>query len=177
MIELASYSPFAAMRLPLVHGATRLSAIGPQRVTAILPYPGQTEAVAIVLDGFPAPGEVREGALCLVWAGHAMAFAFGEGLPEELGKVAAVVDQSDGWAGLVLEGEDAEAVLARLVAMDLRALPAPASARSLLGHLPLLLIKQSAARFEIWSYRSMAASLVHELEGAMRNVAARRSIG
>jgi sarcosine oxidase subunit gamma len=165
------------MRLPLVHGVTRMSTIGPRRVTAISPYPGQSEAVAAVSGGFPAPGEVRGGALRLVWAGHAMALAFGEGLPEGLGQVAAVVDQSDGWAGVTLEGEGAQAVLARLVAIDLRALPAPASARGLLGHLPLLLIKESATRFEIWSYRSMAGSLVHELEAAMRNVAARRSVG
>lgn len=177
MIELASYSPFAAMRLPLAHGATRLSAIGPQRVTAISPYPGQTEAVAALLGGFPAPGEVRADMLRLVWAGHGTALAFGEDLPAGLGEVAALVDQSDGWAGVVLEGEDAQAVLARLVAIDLRALPAPASVRSLLGHLPLLMVKESAARFEIWSYRSMAGSLVHELERAMRNVAARRSVG
>lgn len=176
MIELSASDPFAGLHLPLVHGAARLDSVPPVRITAIAPLPGQTEALACALGGFPAPGEVLDTTLRLVWVGRGQAFAFGEGLPEGLERHAALSDQSDGWAGAQLEGADAQAVLARLVAMDLRALAVPSSVRTLLGHLPLLLVKQSETAFDLWTYRSMAGSLSHELDRAMRMVAARRAL-
>ncbi len=176
MIELSPTGAFGVLRLPLEQGETRLSAIAPPRITAIAPYPGQMNALSRRLGAFPAPGEVHDGQLRLVWSGREMAFAFGEGLPEGLEDFAALCDQSDAWAGLALVGQDAQAVLARLVALDLRALAAPSSARALMGHLPLLLIKESDTRFDLWTFRSMADSLVHEMEAAMRGVAARRAI-
>lgn len=176
MIELSASQPFAGLHLPFSHGATRLSAIVPARMTMIAPFPGKTEALVKLLGGFPAPGEVFEPHLRLVWAGREQALAFGEGLPDGLETCASLNDQSDSWAGAILEGEDAKAVLARLVAMDLRALPAPSSARTMLGHLPLLLVKESEAEFQLWTYRSMAGSLKNDLDQAMRSVAARRAV-
>ncbi len=176
MIELSASQPFGGLHLPVSHGATRLSAMVPARMTMITPLPGKTEALAKMLGEFPAPGEVLEADLRLVWAGREQALAFGEGLPDGLEDCASLNDQSDGWAGVMLEGEDAQAVLARLVAMELRELPAPSSARTLLGHLPLLLVKESETEFQLWTYRSMAGSLINELDHAMRGVAARRAV-
>lgn len=176
MAELDPTTPFAGLRLPLSHGQARLSAITPGRITAIAPWPGRTGALRAALGDFPGPGKaVTLAGLRLVWAGRDMAFAFGDTLPEGLQDHAALTDQSDAWAGLALEGASAQDVLARLIAIDLRALPAPATARTLLAHLPLLLERTGETRFQLWSYRSMAASLVEELERAMRNVAARKT--
>jgi sarcosine oxidase subunit gamma len=76
--------------------------------------------------------------------------------------------------GLRLSGPDAVEVLSRLVPLDLAQMPPRTSARSLLNHMPLLLIRGDEG-FEVWSYRSMAGTLLHELATAMRGVAARRT--
>jgi sarcosine oxidase subunit gamma len=148
------------------------------RILSVAPYPGCEAAVADHLGGFPAPEEtLAVGKGRLVWAGREQAFLFDAGdndgdLSERLAGLAAVTDQSDGWAGLRLSGANAEEVLARLVPLDLALMPAGRSARSLLGHMPLLLIRD-AAGFELWSFRSMAGTMLHEVGAAMRAVAAR----
>jgi sarcosine oxidase subunit gamma len=146
------------------------------RILSVAPYPGSEAAVADRLGVFPAPGEVHAwGDGRLVWAGRGLAFLFdaddtqGEGLEG----LAAVTDQSDGWAGLHLSGADAPDVLARLVPLDLAPMPANGSARTLLNHMPLLLIRKDTG-FELWSFRSMAGTMLHEIGTAMRAVAARR---
>jgi sarcosine oxidase subunit gamma len=162
--------------MPEMPGSSRLEALPPVRILSIAPYPGQDGATARRLGAFPAPGEIHAlGDSRLVWAGRGMAFLFapGEGQGDGLANVAAVTDQSDGWAGLRLSGPDAAEVLARLVPLDLAQMPARSSARSLLNHLPLLLIREDDS-FELWSYRSMAGTLLHEVATAMRGVAARR---
>lgn len=176
MAELSAHAPFDDPDLPLSLGECRLEALPMGRILSVAPYPGCEAAVADRLGGFPAPGEVRaSGAARLVWAGRELAFLFdpedrqGEGLEG----LAAVTDQSDGWAGLRLSGTDAAEALARLVPLDLAAMPTGGSARSLLNHMPLLLIRTDAG-FELWSFRSMAGTMLHEIGTAMRGVAARR---
>jgi sarcosine oxidase subunit gamma len=162
--------------LPDLPGSSRIEALPQGRILSIAPYPGREDEAARLLGAFPAPGEVHVlGAARLVWAGRGMAFLFdpAEGQGEGLDGIAAITDQSDGWAGLRLSGPDAEEVLARLVPLDLAQMPPRTSARSLLNHLPLLLIREDEG-FEVWSYRSMAGTLLHELASAMRGVAARR---
>lgn len=174
MADLRETSPFAGLDLPLARAEARLSALPMGRITAIAPFPGAEGAVAERLGGFPGPGQVIDSAAGrLVWAGRAAAFLFAPA--PDLGDLAAVTDQSDGWAGLRLEGADAAAVLARLVPLDLGVMAAPACARSQLNHLPLLLIHPAPEAYELWSYRSMARTLVHELVAAMAGVAARRA--
>jgi sarcosine oxidase subunit gamma len=162
--------------LPDLPGSTRLEALPQGRILSVAPYPGREDEAARRLGAFPAPGEFHVlGTAQIVWAGRGMAFLFdpAEGQVDGLHGVAAVTDQSDGWAGLRLSGPDAVDVLARLVPLDLAQMPPRASARSLLNHLPLLLIRGDDG-FELWSYRSMAGTLLHELATAMRGVAARR---
>ncbi len=164
----------AVSGLPLSHGDVTLSAFDPGPVSAIAPYPGRD------LPGlpFPAPGAVlAHGGGRLVWAGREMAFLLGVPAPDLAG-LAAVTDQSDGWVWLVLEGAGAAGVLARLCPLDLRpvAFAPGTAARSVLGHLPVLMIRTGPERFELAAFRSMAGTLVHELEAAMRGVAARRAL-
>ena len=183
MAELETSAPARGLGLPLVRRGCRLEALDPGPVWQVSPYPGRLAALDKALKPlgfrFPQPGEVLagKGGARLVWAGRESAFLIGAAAPE--GLPAALVDQSDGWVALHIEGAAVLGVLARLVAVDLRdqALAAPASLRSQLGHLPVLIIKNAPQAFEIWSYRSMAASLVHELDEAMRGVAARSETG
>jgi len=124
--------------------------------------------------GFPAPGETgaADGAQ-LAWWGQGMAMLIGADPGEVRG--AALVDQSGGWACFELSGEGAEAVLARLVPLDLAAMEEGAVARSLLNHMPLALIRM-AGSFRLFTFRSMAGTAREELTRAMRGVAAREAV-
>lgn len=158
----------AVTGLPVTHGRATLASFDPGRVTAIAPFPGREVA------GFPAPGQVLGP---MVWAGRGLAFHLGEGVPD-LGGSAAVTDQTDGWAWVTLSGADAVAVLARLCPLDLRpaGFPVGTSARTMLQHLSVLMIRDAADSFRIAAYRSMARTLLHEVEAAMQAVAARRQV-
>ena len=163
MIRLKETSAVATLRLPTLPGCT-VRALPPVRITSIAPHPGQAEALRARLGGFPAPGEVvtLQG-IDLVWAGRDLAFAFGDGLPDGLGAHGAISDQSDGWCGFALQGTGAEALLARRLPFDLRKMAAPASARSVLDHLPVLVLRRASDSFEIWVWRSMVQSFVQQI--------------
>lgn len=174
MADLTETAPFAGLALPLERGACRLAALPMGPIAAIAPFPGRTAAVAARLGGFPEPGALlATQAGRLAWAGRETAFLFGAA--PDLAGLAAVTDQSDGWAGLRLDGQDAAGVLARLAALDLAALAPGAALRAQLNHLPLLLIHPAAETYELWSFRSMAGTLAHDLAEAMTAVAARRA--
>lgn len=167
----------AVTGLPLTIGRVTLAAFDPGPVTAIAPFPGRDLSPAL---RFPAPGEViAEGPGRLIWAGRETAFLTGVPAPDLAGR-AAVTDQSDGWVWVTLAGAGTEAmaVLARLCPLDLRpgAFPVGTSARSVLQHLSVLLVRTAEDAFQIAAYRSMAGTLVHDLSGAMKAVAARAAL-
>ncbi len=144
--------------------ACELRALPSVPITSLAPYPGHTDALRKALGGFPEAGEVISlGNLRLVWAGRDLAFAFGEGLPDSLDAHCALTDQSDGWIGLELHGKGSEALLARRLPFDLRKLPAQGAARTLLGHVPVLVVRPGPETFEVWVWRSMACSALHAL--------------
>lgn len=187
MADLKASEAAAGTGLPLTHGACRLTALGHERRTLIAPFPGQMGAVSAALAAmglaFPAPGQVLAApGGRIVWAGREQAMLIGAAPPAALAEYAATSDQSDGWAGFMLAGpgggQGAEAVLARLVPIDLRAASFPPghSARTLLGHMPLLILRDAADAFELYTFRSMARSAVHELAEAMRALAARAAL-
>ncbi|MCC5970894.1 MAG: sarcosine oxidase subunit gamma [Pararhodobacter sp.] len=182
MADLSAREPCAGLGLPLTLGGCRLAALPVERITAIQPFPGKVAAVETVLRAqglrFPAPGHSHEaGGARIVWAGRETAFLFGMAAPEGLSAHAALSDQSDGWAGLRLEGPDARAVLARLLPIDLRAgaFEPEACARAPLNHMQVLIRRAGEAAFDLFVYRSMAGTAVHELTDAMRAVAARQA--
>ncbi len=169
---------FSGTDLPLALGACRLSALPWTPITSVAPYPGGTAAAAALLGDFPAPGGVLpHGAGRLVWAGRDMAFVFDAMYYLETANnpKAIVHSQSDGWAGRFIANSAAPSIKLRGVGLALGALPAPGAARSVLNAVPLLLIKAGGDAFELWSFRSMAGTLRHELDAAMRAVAARRA--
>jgi sarcosine oxidase subunit gamma len=98
----------------------------------------------------------------------------GRAVPD-LSGLAAVVEQGDGIACVVLEGPIVRDVLARLVPLDLRnrAFPEGATARTQLNHMAVTLSRVGAEAYDVMAMRSMAATLVRELREAMEHVAAR----
>ena len=93
----------------------------------------------------------------------------------DLAGLAAVTDQADGVAAVKIEGDAAEAVLARLVPLDLRAASFKRghTARSLVNHMTASITRLGPKSFEVMVMRSMAQTLVHELTEAAEGVAAR----
>lgn len=180
MAELISRGPLEGLAAVEAADATlEMLALGP--VAAILPWPGRVAAVDAALRarglGFPEPGHSLELAdTRILWSGREAALLIGT-VPPALAD-AAVIDQSDGWAGLSLSGTGAEAVLARLVPIDLRAsaFPEGACARTLLGHVQVLVLRRSGG-FELTVMASFARTAWHEIAQAMRGLAARDGAG
>jgi heterotetrameric sarcosine oxidase gamma subunit len=175
--RLVATPALRGLGLPLAVGRARLSEADPGPVASVAPFRGREAAVARALGmPFPAPGQPsRFGEARLVWAGPGRALLLGRPAPDGLGEVAAVVDQSDAQACVLLEGPAARDVLARLVPLDLReaAFPEGASARTLLGHMTVTLLRAGPDAYEVMAFRSMAQTLAHEVAAAMRGVAAR----
>ena len=179
MVELVAKGPCAGL-LPVTRGGVTLTAVEPGPITALMPFRGREAALSDALMAahglaFPAPGRVTEaGTLRCLWSGRAQALLIGG--PPDAGLLAhaAVIDQSDGWAVVRLQGAGAEAVLARLVPLDLRegAFPEGSTARTLCQHMTVSVTRRGAG-FEIMAFRSMARTLVHEIATAMALVAAR----
>lgn len=165
--------------LPLQIGDLTLSDATPACITAIAPYPGQQPAAATALKklglDWPAANRASRSAkaVCL-WSGRAQVFVI-DAVPVGLERAAALTDISDGWSALALDGPTAAVALARLVPLDLgaAAFPEGASARTSLGHMQLLLHRSAAQRFTLYVFRSMLKTAVHDLETAMKSVAAR----
>lgn len=166
-------------RNPLETGGARLSLHDPGPLHQIALYPGAELAAAVLLAplglDFPAPGRMAAaGGLRLVWTGRAQAMLVGAEPPQGLTEHAALTDQSDGWVCLSLAGPGAEAVLARLVPLDLRAAAFPPghAARTALNHMPLILWRE-AEDFRLMTFRSMARTAWDEIAHAMAHLAAR----
>jgi heterotetrameric sarcosine oxidase gamma subunit len=173
--RLLARTPAEGLGLPLSIGGARLSEVDLGPVTSIAPFAGRAEEVAARLGAMPPPGRVVavEGGR-LLWTGPGRALLVGRTAPD-LGGLAAVVEQGDGIAGVLLEGAHARDVLARVVPLDLRdgTFPEEATARTLLNHMAVTLTRVGAEAWEVMAMRSMAATLVSELAEAMRHVEAR----
>jgi sarcosine oxidase subunit gamma len=163
---------------PVTLGGATLAPLEVGPITSVALFPGGEKAAAKGLKAlglaFPAPGEwAAKGDARIVWTGRDQAFVMGVALPALEG--AAVTDQSDGWAGFALSGPGAEAVLARLVALDLRegAFPVGRVARTGLNHMSMVLLRVGAEAFELFTFRSMARTVWHELVEVMEKLEAR----
>ncbi|WP_084861489.1 sarcosine oxidase subunit gamma [Salibaculum halophilum] len=178
MANLVVLSPCDGL-LPGTIGAVSITETTPGRITAILPFKGQDDAVSVALKsalgvGFPAPGRSQAvGDVRTLWVGRGEALLMGADCPDLPG--AACVDQSDAWATVEITGTPVEEVLARLVPVDLRAATFDPghTARTLLGHMTASVTRTGASAFEIMVFRSMAETLVENLAHAASAVAAR----
>jgi len=179
VVELSANSPCAGL-LPIAVGACTLSEVAFASMTLLSPYKGKEKPLGAALKAahgmaFPAPNRShgKAGARC-VWFGRGQGMLIGPTPDKSLARYAAVVDQSDGWAVVRLEGGGAVDVLARLTSLNLRAsrFKRGQTARSELHHMLVSITRVGNQVFDIMAFRSMAKTLVHDLEGAMVSVAA-----
>jgi heterotetrameric sarcosine oxidase gamma subunit len=179
--DLIAKSPLAGRTALTLAGVT-LSQADLGQITSVAPFKGQDKALAKALKAlglsFPAPNQVSStGDARLVWTGRDQAFLIGAA-PQGLDGLAALTDQSDGWAALRLDGPGAGDVLARLYPLDLRAAAFPLGrvARAPLNHMSSILMRPGPQSFEVLVFRSMARTAWHEAEAAMRALAARAAL-
>jgi heterotetrameric sarcosine oxidase gamma subunit len=159
--------------------ATTLTEVDPGRITSIAPYPGQEKALAKALKPlgftFPAPNSfARHNDAVLAWSGRDQAFLIGADCPD-LGSSAATTDQSGGWVTLSVQGPMAADALMRYAPIDLRLahFPVGQAARTPLYHMSMLILRTSDDGFHLMLFRSMARTAWHEIEVALKTLAAR----
>lgn len=181
MASLIARTPFDGL-LPLSHGSVTAVEVDPGRITSVTPHAGQADAVSAALKtatgcALPPVGAfVAAKGTRVSWSGLDQWFVMAPAPVEVPG--AALVDQSDAWAAVALSGDGVRDVLHRLVPIDLRpdVFEVGHAARTVLGHMSCLLLRVEADRYEALVFRSMAASAAHDLDRAMRMVAARAAL-
>ena len=179
MVDLVAKPPCESL-LPVSIGLCALAELTPPSITSIAPQKGQENQVSMALKtahgiGFPRPNRAtgKEGARC-IWTGQGQAFLVGP-QPGVI-KNAALSDQSDGWAVMRLSGADSETVLARLVPVDLGSTSFKRGhcVRTLINHMAASITRTGSNVFDIMVFRSMALTAIHELNTAMKSVAAQK---
>lgn len=169
MADLIARSPGAGL-FPIAAGGTALAECAWTPIHAVSPFRGREDAVRRALGGWPAPNRWTQAeGRRIAWSGRGQAFVLGEmpDLPD-----AAVAEQSDACCRVILSGPGAGDVLARLTPIDAAAMAPGEAARSLVGHMPALILRTDEG-WELMAFRSMAGTLAHDLGRAMRGIAAR----
>ena len=182
VIALKALTPCEGL-LPVSIGTVTLSETDMAPLTLIAPMKGKEAALAKTLKAAHGLDWPEAGATTLnessrlIWFGRAQALLVGGAPSAKLSAHAAVTDQSDAWARVLLEGCDAREVLARLTPLDMRdtAFPGGATARTEVFHMQASLTRMGEDSFQLLGFRSMAATLVHDLTRAMESMAARRA--
>ncbi|MFV1443496.1 MULTISPECIES: sarcosine oxidase subunit gamma [unclassified Phaeobacter] len=180
MVKLIAKSPCAGL-LPVQVGDLSLREATLEEMTTLAPYAGQDAALSEVLSAahglrWPMPNRSNSKAGArIIWFGRELALLSGVRPDPALADHAALTDQSDGWAVVLLEGAQGDAVLARLCPVDLR----PAvfkrghTVRCELKHMAASVTRLGPKSLQIMVFRSMAETLVDDLKTAMEAVAAR----
>lgn len=180
MDKLVATSPCDGL-LPLKIGELTVTERDLGRMTSIAPRKGKAEKLSAALQAahgvaYPEPNRsYGSDEAQILWFSHADAMLMGPEPDAKLAEQAALVDQSDAWTVVELEGARAEDVLARLVPVDLRA-PGFAighSIRSQIFHMTGSITRTGKNSFQLMVFRSMAGTLVHDLKTAMEAVSAR----
>ena len=177
MANLIALTPCDGL-LPLQIEGITLTEVLPACIMSVAPARGQEKQVSAALKeqiglGLSASGRSsRKGNMRAQWFSHGVWLVSAKVV---LGELAAITDQSDAWAVVAISGVGVEDVLARLMPIDLRAsaFKNGHTARTLLGHMSVAITRVGTNTFEIMVMRSMAGTLVHDLETAARGVGAR----
>jgi sarcosine oxidase subunit gamma len=177
VVKLISKAPCADL-LPRTIGAITMTEVVLERLVSVSPFAGQSKWASAALKdqiglGLSAPGRaITNRRARVIWAGQRTWLVAAE---VKLDGLAAVTDQSDAWASLRIEGAGVEDVLARLVPIDLRAtiFKSGHTARTMLAHMNVTITRVGAQAFEVMAMRSMAGTLVHDLQAAAEQVSAR----
>ncbi len=180
IFELVAETPCAGL-LPLRIGALTAAEADLGTLSLLMPYQKQSRALSAALKeahGMALPGPNRstgKAGARAIWFGRDQVLLAGPAPDAGLAAHAAVSDQSDAWACISLQGAGAEDVLARLVPVDLRSgtFKRGHTVRTLIGHMNGSVTRTAQDTFVLLVFRSMAATLVHELKEAMETQAAR----
>jgi len=175
--KLTSVSPCAGL-LPITIGTMQVTEMDCGPITSVTPFEGASKTAFSRTLGMPFPEPLHstsDGDARCVWVGQGEALLIGALPRDDLGAYAAVVDQSDAWAVVRLDGPQGADVLARLVPVDMRlqVFDVGATARTQLGHMNASITRLDKDSFMIAVFRSMAGTLVHDLTTALEAVAAR----
>lgn len=180
MVDLIAKSPLDGFE-PLTIGAVSLSEVDLGVLTSVAPFKGQSDALSAALKeahgmAWPSPNRATGKAEArAIWFGRDMALLAGPVPNPALAQYAALTDQSDAWTCLQLSGASAEDILARLVPVDVRgsAFKRGHTVRSQVQHLNGSITRTGPETFLIMVFRSMAKTLLHDVQRAMESVAAR----
>ncbi|KIN73174.1 Sarcosine oxidase, gamma subunit [Sulfitobacter guttiformis KCTC 32187] len=164
--------------MPVTIGTLTVAEIDLGPIASVTPFAAASGAALGRALGLPFPpplGTSAAGDRRCIWIGRGEALLTGAVPDPALGAYAAVVDQSDAWAVVTLTGAGGSDALARLVPVDmrLRAFGVGATVRTQLGHMNASITRTGEDQFMIAVFRSMAATLVHDLTTALEAVAAR----
>lgn len=180
MVDLIAKSPLDGFE-PLTIGAVSLSEVDLGVLTSVAPFKGKSDALSAALKeahgmALPAPNRATGKAEArAIWFGRDMALLAGPAPDPALAQYAALTDQSDAWTCLQLSGAGSEDILARLVSVDLRAsaFRRGHTVRSQVQHMNGSILRTGSQTFLIMVFRSMAKTLLHDVQRAMESVAAR----
>ena len=167
--------------LPLTVGGVTLSEVIPDAMTSLAPFKGQHKATSAALKAahgmaLPAPNRTSGKASArAIWLSRGQVMLVGPAPDIRLAEHAALTDQTDAWAVVRLKGIGVEDVLARLVPVDVRAsvFKRGHTVRTDLMHMMASVTRVGDRAFQIMVFRSMAETLVHDLNSAMEAVASR----
>lgn len=178
MAELIAKTPCDGV-LPLSAGTVTASEEDLGVLTSLASFKGADLSAALKdAHGMAAPAPNRatgKSGSRAIWFGREQVLLAGPSPDAALAQHAALTDQSDAWAIIRVDGDAARDVLARLVPVDLR----PAhfkrghTARTLIMHMNGSVTRVGENTYILMVFRSMAATLVHDLKSAMEAVAAR----
>ncbi len=182
VLKLIEKSPFKGV-LPISLGGLTVSEEAAEFTTSIACNKVNVEKLSELLKmthgmRLPAPNRMtgREGARC-VWLGQQY-LLLGPKPDASLNNFARLTDVSDGYAVARAVGPDIEQVLARLTPVDVSrsAFKRGQTARTLIRHLSGSISRISDEAFQIIVQRSMALTLVRDVERAIQSVVARKQI-
>lgn len=180
MADLIARLPYEGV-LPLTIGTVTLDHEDLGVLTSVAPFKGGKEALGAALKSahdLSLPADLRASGKAgarVLWFGQGQYLLAGPEPDPALGQVAALTDQSDAWFTVRLSGAASVDVLARLVPVDLRGavFKRGTSVRCELQHMVASITCVGDNSFVILVFRSMAKTLVHDLQTAMEAVAAR----
>ena len=176
MVKLIAKSA-ADGRLPIEVGGVQVDELVAP-MASIAPFGGKGAALAKALKAkhgvaLPDIGRMNQkGDIRCQWFGLDHVMLIGAEPDPSLSKVAAVTDQSDAWCRVRLTGTHARDVLARLTPVDLRdlSMPVGATVRTDVQHMSGAVTRVADDAWEVMVFRSMAGTLVHDLQVAMETV-------
>ena len=174
MVDLVAKTAFDGA-LPVTIGDIAMREVDLGPLTSVAPFLDQQDALCAALQtahgvGFPAPNrsDTVEN-IRMIWFARDMALLVGVSPAPELGTYAALSDQSDAWAALEISGPQIDDALARLVPVDMRAVHFAIghTVRTQIGHMNGSITRTGAQTVLILVFRSMAQTLLHDLQEAI----------